>query len=298
MAFSQKLAQAAERVETRLTAWLDLATRSGAPERLVSAMRHGTLGGGKRFRPFLVLESASLFGVAPENAMDTAAAVECVHCYSLVHDDLPAMDNDALRRGQPTVHKAFDEWTAILAGDGLLTLAFEILANSGTHPDAAVRANLCLGLAQASGVAGLVGGQCLDLESEKLGQPAQPDAAHVQRLQAMKTAALLRFSCEAGAILGGGSPNERQSLARYGENIGLAFQIADDLLDLEGDAAAMGKATGKDAAKATLHRAVGAEAARDRLTALEAEAIAALAPFGARADAFREAARFVGRREK
>ena len=298
MAFSQKLAQAAERVEARLAAWLDLAGRAGAPERLVGAMRHGTLGGGKRFRPFLVLESASLFGVAPEAALDTAAAVECVHCYSLIHDDLPAMDNDALRRGQPTVHKAFDEWTAILAGDGLLTLAFEILANSGTHPDPAVRANLCLGLAQASGVAGLVGGQCLDLESEKLGQPAQPDATHVQRLQAMKTAALLRFACEAGAILGGGTPNERQSLASYGESIGLAFQIADDLLDLEGDAAAMGKATGKDAAKATLHRAVGAEAARDRLAALEVEAIAALAPFGARADALREAARFVGRREK
>jgi farnesyl diphosphate synthase len=298
MVFTQKLAVAAGLVEARLTAWLDRMAAAGAPKRLVGAMQYGALGGGKRFRPFLVIESAGLFDVAPEPAVHAAAAVECVHCYSLIHDDLPAMDDDALRRGRPTVHKAFDEWTAILAGDGLLTLAFEILADPATHPDPAVRANLCLGLARASGIAGLVGGQCLDLEAEKLGQPAQPDATHVKRLQAMKTAALLRFSCEAGAILGGGSPNERQSLARYGENIGLAFQIADDLLDVEGDAAAMGKATGKDAAKATLHRALGAEAARDRLAALEAEAVAVLAPFGARADALREAARFVRRREK
>jgi farnesyl diphosphate synthase len=298
MAFSQKLAQAAGLVEACLATRLDRMVMAGAPERLVGAMRHGTLGGGKRFRPFLVIESAGLFEVAPEAAADAAAAVECVHCYSLVHDDLPAMDNDALRRGQPTVHMAYDEWTAILAGDGLLALAFEILADAATHPDPAVRADLCLGLARASGAAGLVGGQGLDLAAERLKEPAQPDAAHVQRLQAMKTAALLRFSCEAGAILAGGSPNERQALARYGKSIGLAFQIADDLLDLEGDAAAMGKATGKDAAKATLHRAVGAEAARDRLAALEAEAVAALSPFGARANALREAARFVGRREK
>jgi len=298
MAFSQKLAQAAGLVEARLTAWLDRVAAAGAPERLVGGMRHGTLGGGKRFRPFLVIESAGLFDVPPEAAADAAAAVECVHCYSLVHDDLPAMDNDALRRGRPTVHMAYDEWTAILAGDGLLTLAFEILADAATHPDPAVRADLCFGLARASGAAGLVGGQVLDLAAERLKDPAQPDAAHVQRLQAMKTGALLRFACEAGAMFGGGSPDQRQALATYGTCIGVAFQIADDLLDLEGDAAAMGKATSKDAAKATLHRAVGAEAARDHLAALEAEAIAALAPFDARADALRDAARFVGRREK
>ena len=271
---------------------------AGAPERVVGAMRHGTLGGGKRFRPFLVMESAGLFDVPPEAAANAAAAVECVHCYSLVHDDLPAMDNDALRRGRPTVHMAYDEWTAILAGDGLLALAFEILADAATHPNPAARADLCLGLARASGAVGLVGGQSLDLAAERLRDPAQPVAAHVQRLQAMKTGALLRFSCKAGAILGSASSDERRALAKYGECVGIAFQIADDLLDLEGDAAAMGKATGKDTAKATLHRAVGAAAARERLAALEAEAIAALTPFGAKADVLREAARFVGRREK
>jgi farnesyl diphosphate synthase len=298
MAFSQKLGQAAGLVEARLAARLDGMIAAGAPDRLIAAMQHGTLGGGKRFRPFLVIESAGLFGVAPEAAADAAAAVECVHCYSLVHDDLPAMDNDSLRRGRPTVHVAFDEWTAILAGDGLLTVAFEILADPATHPDAAVRAALCLGLARACGVTGLVGGQSLDLAAERLNHPAQPDATHVRRLQAMKTGALLRFSCEAGAILGEGTSDQRQALALYGECIGIAFQIADDLLDLEGDAVAMGKATGKDGAKATLHRAVGAAAAREHLATLEAEAIAALAPFGARADTLREAARFVGRREK
>lgn len=298
MAFSQRLNQSAALVEAHLAALLDNLADGGAPERLVAAMRHGTLGGGKRFRPFLVLESATLFGVAAEAALQAAAAIECVHCYSLIHDDLPAMDNDDVRRGRPTVHKAFDEWTAILAGDALLTLAFEILSGAATHADPAIRTELVAGLARASGSAGMAGGQCLDLEAEKLGLPAQPTASHVQRLQAMKTGALLRFSCEAGAILGGANAGQRRALASYGASIGLAFQIADDLLDLEGDAAAVGKAVGKDAAKATLHAASDAASAKLRLAALEAEAVAALASFGSEADTLREAAGFVVRRER
>ena len=298
MAFSQRLNQSAALVEAHLAALLENLADGGAPERLVDAMRHGTLGGGKRFRPFLVLESAALFGVAADAALQAAAAIECVHCYSLIHDDLPAMDNDDVRRGRPTVHKAFDEWTAILAGDALLTLAFEILSGAATHADPAIRTELVTGLARASGGAGMVGGQCLDLEAEKLGSPAQPSASHVQRLQAMKTGALLRFSCEAGAILGGASAEQRRALASYGACIGLAFQIADDLLDLEGDAAALGKAVGKDAAKATLHAASDAATAKARLAALEAEAVAALASFGSEANTLREAASFVVRRER
>jgi farnesyl diphosphate synthase len=297
MAFSQRLVHSAQLVEAHLAARIDNLAAEGAPERLIDAMRHGTLGGGKRFRPFLVLESAALFGVTAATALETAAAVECVHCYSLIHDDLPAMDNDDLRRGRPTVHKAFDEWTAILAGDALLTLAFELLSGPVAHADPAVRAELVAGLARASGGAGMAGGQCLDLEAEKLGSPAQPSASHVQRLQAMKTGALLRFSCEAGAILGRAATEQRRALARYGACIGLAFQIADDLLDVEGNAAAMGKAVGKDAAKATLHSASDAATAKARLAALEADAVAALASFGSEADTLREAAGFVVRRE-
>jgi farnesyl diphosphate synthase len=297
MAFSQRLAQAAQLVEARIAAALDEAAVRGVPKRLADAMRYGTLGGGKRFRPFLALESAGLFGVASNIAVETAAAIESVHCYSLIHDDLPAMDNDDMRRGRPTVHKAFDEWTAILAGDALLTLAFEILSDPSAHADAAVRTELIAGLARASGGAGMVGGQCLDLEAERL-QRQRPTSADVQRLQAMKTGALLRFSCEAGAILSKAANEQRQALTLYGDRIGLAFQIADDLLDVEGDAAEMGKAIGKDTAKATLHAAMDVGAAKAQLVALEAEAIAALAGFGAKADALREAASFVVRREK
>jgi farnesyl diphosphate synthase len=295
MAFSQRLGLAAQLVEARLAQLLDGAA-AGAPDRLVAAMRYGTLGGGKRFRPLLVMEAAGLFGVDAGAALDTAAAVECVHCYSLIHDDLPAMDNDDLRRGRPTVHKAYDEWTAILAGDALLTLAFEILSAGSAHPDAEVRAQLVAGLARASGPAGMAGGQCLDLEAERLG--SRPAAADVQRLQSMKTGALLRYSCEAGAILGRAGASQRRALADYGASIGLAFQIADDLLDVEGDAEAMGKAVRKDTAKATLHAATDVATAKAQLAQLEAEAIASLAAFGAAADVLREAARFVVRREK
>jgi farnesyl diphosphate synthase len=298
MAFAQRLELAAGLVEQRLSAMLDRTAAAGVPERIVGAMRHAALGGGKRLRPFLVIETAALFDVTAAAALDTAAAVECVHCYSLVHDDLPAMDNDDLRRGRPTVHKAFDEWTAILAGDGLLTLAFEVLATTPEQPRAAIKAELAACLARAAGAAGMVGGQCLDLEFEKLGKPQQPDAAHVHRLQAMKTGALFRFACEAGAILGGAEVAERRALATYGERLGLAFQIADDLLDVEGDATAMGKAARKDSAKATLHAVSGLAEARQRLAALEAEAVAALAPFSSRAEVLREAAAFAVRRKR
>jgi farnesyl diphosphate synthase len=297
MAFSQRLLQAAQLVEARLAAVLDAAAAGRSPQRLVDAMRYGTLGGGKRFRPFLVVECAGLFGLTADAAIETAAAIECVHCYSLVHDDLPAMDNDDLRRGKPTVHKAFDEWTAILAGDGLLTLAFELLSGPRAHHDASVRLELVAGLAQASGAAGMVGGQCLDLSAERL-QDVRLALDEVQRLQSMKTGALLRFSCEAGAILGRAAPEQLKAVRRYGACLGEAFQIADDLLDLEGSAAEMGKAVRKDAAKATLHAAAGVDATKARLVALEAEAVAALAIFGAAADTLREAASFVVKREK
>ena len=283
--------------KAHLAGVLDQAAADGAPPRLVEAMRHATLGGGKRLRPFLLLECAGLFGVTAQAALPAAAALECVHCYSLVHDDLPAMDDDDLRRGKPTVHKAYDEWTAILAGDALLTLAFAVLAGPQTHADPAVRAELLAGLAQAAGAGGMVGGQCLDLEADKLGLPAQPQEQHVARLQAMKTGALIRFACEAGAILGRAAPEQRRALALYGERLGAAFQIADDLLDAEGDASAMGKAVRKDAGKATLVSVLGLPAAKARLAALEIEALAALVPFGLRADILREAATFVVRRK-
>jgi farnesyl diphosphate synthase len=296
MAFSQRLAQAAALTEARLAELFDGMAAAGTPPRLVKAMRHAALGGGKRIRPFLLVECAGLFGVQPRAALSAAAALECVHCYSLVHDDLPAMDDDDLRRGRPTVHKAFDEWTAILAGDALLTVAFEVLASPDTHPDAGVRAELALGLARASGAAGMVGGQCLDLEADKLGQPPRPTPTDVRRLQAMKTGALIRYACAAGAILGGGDGEQRRALTIYGEQLGRAFQIADDLLDVEGEAATVGKATGKDARKATLVSLMGVDAAKAELAKLEAEGLAALQPFGACADVLREAAAFVVKR--
>jgi farnesyl diphosphate synthase len=298
MAFSQRLERSAQLVEQRLAALIDAAAAAGTPERLVAAMRHAALGGGKRLRPFLVVESAALFGVPAEATLDAAAAVECVHCYSLVHDDLPAMDDDDLRRGRPTVHKAFDDWTAILAGDALLTLAFEALTTPlGRGADPATATALVAALARAAGAAGMVGGQCLDLEADKLGAPPRPDAAHVERLQAMKTGALMRWSCEAGAILGGAGTNERVALATYGARLGLVFQIADDILDVEGDAAAMGKAAHKDQGKATLHAASDIATARRRLGTLTGEAVAALAPFGSAADILREAVVFAAQRK-
>jgi farnesyl diphosphate synthase len=269
---------------------------------LLNAMRHALLAGGKRFRPFLVLETARVLGgpKAVESAMDVAAALECVHAYSLVHDDLPAMDNDETRRGQPTVWKAYDEWTAILAGDGLLTLAFEILGESaGLSPQSAplssaARLRIIARLAAAAGPSGMVGGQMLDLEAEKLGQPPHPDAAHVSRLQAMKTGALIAFAAEAGALAADAKAEEISAARTYGEAIGLAFQISDDLLDVVGNAETVGKAVGKDLAlgKATFVAVAGIDAARARLEKAVARAVDALAGFGPEALLLREAALF------
>lgn len=295
---AERMARAQALVEARLEAILADGT-DAVPARLAEALRHGVLGGGKRFRPFLVIETAALFGVPAEGAVDAAAALECVHCYSLVHDDLPAMDNDLLRRGRPTVWAAFDEWTAILAGDALLTLAFEILARETAAPDAGTRLDLVTALARASGRAGMVGGQAIDLEADKLGRPVSPDLAHVRRLQSMKTGALIRFGCEAGARLGRATPDERDALVRYGDHLGFAFQISDDLLDATGTAEAVGKAVAKDAAagKATIVSLMGIERARVTLIEVEQAAIAALRPFGARGDVLAEAVRFMGRRQ-
>jgi farnesyl diphosphate synthase len=272
------------------------------PARLIEAMRYVCLNGGKRFRPFLVVESAALFEVPRQNALMAGAALECVHCYSLVHDDLPAMDNDEVRRGQPTAHKAFDEATAILAGDGLLTFAFDILSRHETHADPRVRIELVMALARASGVGGMAGGQMLDLAAE--GRFVQNRAVlefsekDVRTLQAMKTGALLRFACQAGGILAAATPEQRAALERYGTAVGQAFQIADDLLDLEGDPALVGKQTGKDAAagKATLVSVLGVPAAKARLKELVTEAEQALAPFGSSAAILIEGARFVADR--
>lgn len=297
MAFTQRLEHAAWATDAELSRLLNAEAGKGAPNRLVAAMRHAALAGGKRLRPFLTIETAVLFGIEPDRALRAAAALELIHCYSLVHDDLPAMDNDDLRRGKPTVHKAWDEWTAILAGDGLLTLAFEVLGDPATHPDPAVRSALVVLMARGAGAAGMVGGQALDLTFDKLGDPAAPDLAHVTRLQGMKTGALIRAACEAGAILGHATPDHKAALQRYGDALGVAFQIADDLLDIEGDAAVVGKAVGKDQNKATMAALLGIEPARARLQALKQEAIDVLAPFGARADTLREAARFVAERK-
>lgn len=298
MTLSQRLRSDAGLVETRLRDLLETLPAS-VPPRLGEAMRYAVLGGGKRFRPFLVLESARLFGLAPEVALEAAAAVELVHCYSLVHDDLPAMDDDELRRGQPTVHIAFDEATAILAGDALLTLAFEVLTSPRAHPDAGVRCTVALALARAAGPAGMVGGQQLDLEAESLPRQGAEDIARVRRIQDMKTGALIAFSAEAGAVLAGAPEEDRRALASYGRALGAAFQIADDLLDVEGEEATIGKATGKDAAagKATFVSALGIGGARERLRQLEAEATAELARFGARAEVLRQAVAYASSRE-
>lgn len=299
MTFTQRLEADAALVETRLSHFLDtLAGPAQTSPRLAAAMRHAVLGGGKRFRPFLVLESARMLGLPHVAAVDAAAALECVHCYSLAHDDLPSMDNDRLRRGRPTVWCAFDEWTAILAGDALLTLAFEIVAEPATHPDAGVRAELALGLARASGAAGMVGGQAFDLEAERLSDAAAATAEHVRRLQAMKTGALIRFAAAAGAVLARADAATRQRLERFGDVLGYAFQIADDLLDVEGSTQETGKAVAKDAAagKATLVSLMGVATARARLAELEQEAVALLEPFGEGARVMQQAARFVVRR--
>jgi len=302
--FNARLAETAAATEAllgRLLADAALPSEIARPARLLAAMRHAMLGGGKRLRPFLLAESAALFGAAREGALLAGCALECVHGYSLVHDDLPAMDDDDLRRGRPTVHKAFDDATAILAGDALLTLAFDVMARVEVHAEASVRAALVLELARAAGIGGMAGGQMLDLAAEgRFGDKQKLGETEVKTLQAMKTGALIRFAARAGAILGQADAPGRAALDRYGAAVGQAFQIADDLLDVEGDAATLGKAAGKDAAagKATLVSLLGVKGAHARLAALVAEAESALAPFGGKADILRAAARFTAERKQ
>jgi farnesyl diphosphate synthase len=300
--FNGRLTAIASEAESALDGLLASATLPGEiarPPRLIAAMRHAALGGGKRLRPFLVVESAALAGATGQGPLLAGCALECLHCYSLAHDDLPSMDNDDLRRGQPTVHKKYDEATAILAGDGLLTLAFDILARPEVHASAEVRVALVLELARASGLGGMVGGQMLDLAAEgRFDGKRQLSQDEIVTLQAMKTGALLRFACRAGGILGEADAATRTALDRYGAAVGQAFQIADDLLDVEGDTTTLGKAAGKDAAagKATLVSTLGVKGAHAKLDALIAEAESALAPFGTKADVLRAAARFIAQR--
>ena len=296
MAFLSELERVGRLVEGGLAELLTAdCARDAGDARLAEAMRYAALGGGKRLRPFLLISSARLFGVSETDALDPACALECIHCYSLVHDDLPAMDDDALRRGRPTAHIAFDEATAILAGDALLTLAFEIVSDPRHGADPEVRAELVLLLAKAAGWQGMVLGQALDLAAERGGF----GKTEIAGMQALKTGALFRFACEAGAVLGRASAAERTALLAYASAFGQAFQLADDLLDAEGDAKALGKAVAKDAGrgKATLVALLGIEAAKERLSALVAEAEATLAPFGERAITLIETARFVASRK-
>ena len=295
--FQLRLASRAASLESLLSELLSEHAQEGEiirPPRLMAAIRHGVLNGGKRLRPFLVMESAALFDGDAQAALRVAAALECMHCYSLIHDDLPAMDNDDLRRGQPTVHKAFDEAAAILAGDSLLTFAFDILADPATELPDSARLDLILALTRASGFGGMAGGQALDLQADT----DQPDEAGIIRLQAMKTGALLRFACEAGPMIAGASMQDRQRLAEFGSAIGLAFQLADDLLDHTSDAMTLGKAAGKDkaAGKATLVSLHGSVWAQRQLKGLVDQAVELLAPYGAKAQTLIEAARFVAAR--
>jgi farnesyl diphosphate synthase len=258
------LAANAEAIETQLDRLLPPAR--GSQARLHAAMRYATLAGGKRLRPFLVVATGALFGVAPAQARRVGAAIELIHSYSLVHDDLPAMDDALTRRGQPSCHREFDDATAILAGDALQTLAFEVLADAPTHPDPAVRCELVKGLAVASGAAGMCGGQMIDLEAEQRSLARD----QVLELQRLKTGALISFACEAGAILGAAPAPAREALRGYAADLGLAFQIQDDLLDVTGDAALTGKDLGRDeaAGKATVVSLLGTDGARQRLDEL------------------------------
>ena len=288
----QSMAAVAAEVESFIGGLLPRSTRPEAP--LWDAMRFGCLGGGKRLRPFLVLEGAAAFEVPRGRALRAAAAVELIHCYSLIHDDLPAMDDADLRRGRPTVHRAFDEAIAVLAGDGLLTLAFEVLGHPDTHPDPATRCALVVALAEAAGPRGMVGGQMVDLMAET----TSFDLPQTTRLQRLKTGALFRFACEAGAILAGANPAQREALLGYADDIGLAFQITDDLLDIEGDEAEVGKSVGQDAdaGKATFVSLLGIDPARRRADELATSAMDRLEGFGPTADSLRAVARFIVKR--
>lgn len=262
-----------------------------AEDRLVQAMRHGVLSGGKRLRPFMVMQSAKLFNVDPARARRVAAALEFVHCYSLIHDDLPAMDNSDLRRGVPTVHVRYDEATAILAGDGLLTLAFEVISDRDTHPDPYVRVELVRKLAEASGPQGMVGGQMLDL----IGEDQEFDLGTISRMQRMKTGKLMAFACEAGAILGKADDAHKKALCNYAFDLGLAFQVTDDILDVESPSSMTGKPANQDekAGKSTFVSTMGKEQARARADMLVAQACRHLNVFEGRGDMLKELAHYV-----
>lgn len=280
------VSQAINKTINRLLPETDL-----AENHLYDAMRHGTLNGGKRLRPFLVIHSAKLFNVDPARARRVAAALEFIHCYSLIHDDLPSMDNAALRRGKPTVHIQYDEATAILSGDALLTLAFEVLSENETHEDPRVRCNLIQALAKASGGHGMVGGQMLDL----LAETNDFDLGTISRLQRMKTGKLMAFACEAGAILGKAGDPQKRALCNYAHDLGLAFQVTDDILDVEADPQDTGKDTKKDedAGKATFVSTMGKEQAKNRAEMLVQQSISHLKIFGNRADMLKDLALYV-----
>jgi farnesyl diphosphate synthase len=299
--FGRRLLRFAAEFEAVLDALLSetrLAGEISRPARLLNAMRYATLDGGKRIRPFLLVETARLLGVTGEGPLRAAAALEMVHCYSLVHDDLPAMDDDDLRRGRPTVHRFYDEATAILAGDALLTYAFDIMADERTHGDGAIRAALVVGLARAAGLGGMAGGQALDLAAEA--SPTPLSAAAIRQLQAMKTGALLAFGVEAGGIIARADATMRPALTAFGRALGAAFQIADDILDAEGDEGALGKRVGKDAGrnKPTLVAVLGLELARSERDRLVGEAERALSDIlpRERTAVLIEAGRFIARR--
>ncbi|GCD68662.1 geranylgeranyl pyrophosphate synthase [Acetobacter pasteurianus NBRC 3280] len=285
----QDMGARARVIEHTIDTLLPLTT--GGDARLIEAMRYATLGGGKRLRGYLAIVTASLFGVPESQSARVAASVEMLHAYSLVHDDLPAMDDDDMRRGQPSTHRKFDEATAILAGDALQTKSFEILATSQTHTDANVRIDLISAFAEASGAAGMVGGQMIDMEGEGRALPLE----EVRHLHALKTGCLIRYSAESGAILGQASPDLRRRLRSYGANIGAAFQIADDVLDATATAEELGKTAGKDEAsgKSTFVALLGIEGAKAEALRVTEEAIADLEPFGAQADRLRDLAYYV-----
>ena len=268
-----------------------LPVSEGREENVIEAMRYALLAGGKRLRPFLVVQSAALFSIDNESALRVAVAIECVHTYSLIHDDLPAMDDDNMRRGLPTTHKKYDDATAILAGDALLTLAFEILSDEKTHSDAEIRCDLILALSRAIGAKGMVGGQMIDLKAEN--QSLQQD--EIIRMQHMKTGELIIFSCEVGAILAKVSDDRRMALKKYAENIGLAFQIVDDLLDIEGNSEDIGKTAGKDieAGKATLVSFKGVEEARALADELINNAVSHMDVFDEKSEVLKSLAKFV-----
>ena len=283
------MADTAARVVESITDLLP--SGDGGEQRLFDAMRHGCLAGGKRLRPFLVMQTASLFGVAESCALRVATAIEFIHCYSLIHDDLPAMDDSDLRRGQPTVHKQYDDATAILAGDGLLTLGFEVLADPATHEDPNIRCQLVTALASGAGAQGMVGGQMLDL----IGEHEHYDATGIARLQRLKTGELINFSCEAGAILGRAAPPQRHALRNYAHDLGVAFQMADDILDAVGSEQDTGKSVGQDAVagKSTFVSILGLEQAKIQAAMLAQQASDHLEIFGDRADILRQLTRYV-----